>query len=49
MAQTTSSGTSFLEGFLRLMVIALVVILIAIPLCIVLDLAGVFDMLGLQF
>lgn len=32
-----SAGTSFLEGFLKLMIFALVAILIAIPVCILLD------------
>ncbi|WP_350284879.1 hypothetical protein [uncultured Croceitalea sp.] len=49
MAQNTSAGTSFLELFLRVMVFALVVILIAIPVCILMDKLGIFDMLGLQF
>lgn len=30
-------GTNFLEGFLRIMIFALVAILIAIPVCILLD------------
>ncbi len=49
MAKTTSLSTSFLDGFLRIVVLALVVILIAIPVCIVFDLLGLFDMLGIQF
>ncbi|MDT0605745.1 hypothetical protein [Croceitalea rosinachiae] len=49
MAQNTSVGSSFLEGFLRIMVFALVIILIAIPVCILLDKLGIFDMLGWQF
>lgn len=46
MDNDTTVGTTFLEGFLRFMVIALVVILIAIPVCIILEVLGVFDMLG---
>ena len=49
MANTTSAGGSFLESFLRIMVFALIVILIAIPICIVCDILGLFDALGIQF
>jgi len=47
MANDSSISTSFLEGFLRIMVIALVIILIAIPVCIILEFLGVFEMLGI--
>lgn len=49
MGQNTTVGTSLLELFLRIMVYALIVILIAIPLCILADKLGIFDALGLQF
>ena len=49
MANTTSVGGTFLESFLRIVVFALIVILIAIPICIACDLLGVFEALGLQF
>lgn len=49
MAKTTSVSTGFLDSFLRIVVFALVVILIAIPVCIVFDLLGLFETLGLQF
>ena len=41
MAEETSNGTSFLNGFLRVMIFALVAILIAIPVCIGLGLLGI--------
>ncbi len=37
----SSAGISFLEAFLRFMVFALIAILIAIPVCIILDLVGI--------
>ncbi|MEO0570221.1 MAG: hypothetical protein AAF039_00855 [Bacteroidota bacterium] len=49
MEQNSTVGTSFLELFLKIMVYALIVILIAIPLCIIGDQLGIFDALGLQF
>lgn len=49
MAENTTVGFSFLSGFLRLMVFTLIGILIAIPVCIVCDIFGVFDALGLHF
>jgi hypothetical protein len=49
MAQNTTIGTGFLELFLRIMVYALIVILIAIPLCMIGDWLGIFDALGIQF
>jgi len=49
MTQNTTAGTSFLEIFLRVMVWALILILIAIPLCIIADQFGIFDALGWQF
>lgn len=48
MAENTT-GFSFLAGFLRIMVTVLVIILIAIPVCIICDILGVFDALGLHF
>ncbi|MET1258046.1 hypothetical protein ABV409_01825 [Flagellimonas sp. DF-77] len=42
MANESSMGMGMLEGFLRLMIFALVAILIAIPVCVVLDLLGIF-------
>jgi hypothetical protein len=41
MANDSLVSSGFLEGFLRIMVIALIVILIAIPACIILDLIGI--------
>lgn len=49
MNQNATVGTSFLAGFLRIMVFALVIILIAIPVCILLDVFGIFDALGWEF
>lgn len=49
MAQNTTTETSFLNVFLRIMVYALIGILIAIPLCIICDQLGIFDALGFQF
>lgn len=50
MAQnTTTAGTSVLEIFLRIMVYALIVILVAIPLCIIGDKLGIFNALGIEF
>lgn len=49
MTQNTTIGTSFLEVFLRIMIYALIVILIAIPLCMIGDAFGIFDALGIQF
>ncbi len=46
MTQDISAGVKLLNSFLRVMVLALVVILIAIPLCILLDRLGLFDSLG---
>lgn len=49
MATTTTPGVSVLGTFLRLVVFALMAILIAIPLCMLLDVTGVFDALGWKF
>jgi hypothetical protein len=41
MAEKISAGNSLLDGFLRIMIFALVVILVAIPVCIALGLLGI--------
>lgn len=41
MSEKASTGTGLLDGFLRLMIFALVAILVAIPVCIVLELLGI--------
>ena len=46
MTQDLSAGAKLLNSFLRLMVFSLVLILIAIPLCILLDKLGLFEALG---
>lgn len=41
MKEKTSNGIDLLSGFLRIMVFALMAILIAIPVCILLNFAGI--------
>lgn len=41
MTDEISFGNKMLVGFLRLMVIVLVIILVAIPICILLDFIGI--------
>ena len=48
MADEISFGNKLMVGFLRIMVFFLVIILIAIPVCILLDFLGVMDALGLS-
>jgi hypothetical protein len=48
MANEASLGDKFIVSFLRVMVFVLIVILIAIPVCILLDFLGVMDALGLS-
>ena len=47
MADEISFGNKLMVGFLRIMVFVLIIILIAIPVCILLDFLGVMDALGL--
>ncbi|WP_159076438.1 hypothetical protein [Flagellimonas amoyensis] len=46
MAEEISFGNRLMVGFLRIMVFVLIVILIAIPVCILLDFLGVMDAIG---
>ncbi|MDC6384045.1 hypothetical protein SAMN04487891_103134 [Flagellimonas taeanensis] len=48
MAEEISFGNRLMVGFLRIMVFVLIVILIAIPVCILLDFLGVMDAIGLS-
>jgi len=41
MSEKVNNGTGLLNGFLRIMIFALVAILIAIPVCIALELLGI--------
>ncbi|WP_343487421.1 hypothetical protein [Allomuricauda sp. d1] len=47
MENDSTIGIGFLNAFLRFMVIALIIILIAIPVCMILEFLGVFDALGI--
>ncbi|SDQ24712.1 hypothetical protein [Flagellimonas zhangzhouensis] len=46
MAHEISIGNKLMVGFLRVMVFVLIVILIAIPVCILLDFLGVLEAIG---
>ncbi len=46
MTQDISAGDKILNSFLRVVVFALIIILVAIPLCILLDKLGLFDSLS---
>ncbi|NDV43203.1 hypothetical protein [Flagellimonas sediminis] len=46
MANEVSFGDKLMVSFLRVMVFILIIILIAIPVCILLDFLGVMDALG---
>ncbi len=48
MADEISFGNKLMVGFLRIMVFILIVILIAIPVCILLDFLGVLEAIGLS-
>lgn len=48
MAEDISFGNRLMVGFLRIMVFILIIILIAIPVCILLDFLGVMDAIGLS-
>ena len=48
MAEEISFGNRLMVGFLRIMVFILIIILIAIPVCILLDFLGVMDAIGLS-
>lgn len=43
MEQELPAGVKMLNGFLRIMVACLILILIAIPVAFILDLIGIFD------
>lgn len=46
MAEEIGIGNKLMVGFLRIMVFVLIVILIAIPVCILLDFLGVLEAIG---
>lgn len=48
MADEITFGNRLMVGFLRILVFVLVVILVAIPVCILLDFVGVMDAIGLS-
>lgn len=48
MAEEISPGERLMAGFLRILVFALIVILIAIPIGLILELTGLWDALGMS-
>ena len=48
MADEISFGNRLMVGFLRILVFVLIVILVAIPVCMLLEFVGVMDAIGLS-